>query len=83
MPQMTHDHTPSCSNYWKVHRLVRGVRGEELLNLKQAADLRVVKQLQTKFLYCLNCYLTCKESLLEKLLLKKLKKVSLSCMRGR
>ena len=58
---------------------------EELLNQvdSKQADLRAVKQLQTKFLYCLNCYLTCIESLLEKLLLMKLKKVSLSCMRGR
>ena len=54
---------------------------EGLLNQvdSKQADLLAVKQLQTKFLYCLNCCLTCKESLLEKLLLKK---VSLSCMRG-
>ena len=51
---------------------------EELLNQvdSKQADLRAVKQLQAKFLYCLNCYLTCRESLLEKLLLMKLKKVS-------
>ena len=56
---------------------------QELLNQVDStqADLRTVKQLQTKFLYCLNCYLTCEESLLEKLLLMKLKKVSLSYMR--
>ena len=50
----------------------------ELLNQvdSKQADIRAVKQLQTKFLYCRNCYLTCKESLLEKLLLMKLKKVS-------
>ena len=40
---------------------------EELLNQvdSKQADLRAVKQLQTKSLYCLNCYLTRKESLLE------------------
>ena len=44
---------------------------EELLNEvdNKQADLHAVKQLQTKLLYCLNCCLTCKESLLEKLLL--------------
>ena len=49
---------------------------EELLNQvdSKQADLHAVKQLQTKFLYCLNCYLTCKERLLEKLLLMKLKR---------
>ena len=45
---------------------------EELLN---QVDSKQAKQLQTKFLYCLNCYLTCIliESSLEKLLLIKLK----------